>query len=133
MSSPVPRGPKRPSVISPMVLADPQTALPAEANALVTDDDDRRMVLIELLVGAGVDPDDVRDQFLHMFHRVLRDEPPTPTPVGRHYVRCMLTPDEIQRLVRGGAKSPTAKSAQQALQLIRRVWPDLVVEAHLDR
>ncbi|AMT72551.1 S8 family peptidase [Mycobacteroides immunogenum] len=133
MTSPVPRGPKRPSVISPMVLADPQTAPPAEANALVTDDDDRRMVLIELLVGTGIDPKHVRDQFLHMFHRVLRDEPPTPTPVGRHYVRCMLTPDEIQRLVRGGAKSPTAKSAQQALQLIWRVWPDLVVEAHLDR
>lgn len=47
MSDPAPRGPKRPSVISPMVLAPAGTT---EAKALATDaaDHERRLVLIEL-------------------------------------------------------------------------------------
>ena len=48
-------------------------------------------------------------------------------------MRCVLTPGEVQRLVRGGARSSTARSAQRAVQLIYHVWPDLVVDAHFDR
>jgi subtilisin family serine protease len=110
-----------------MVLADPQTAPPAAAQALLTDDDGRRVVLVELRLPAGVDPESVRADFLDLFERVFRGRVPPPIPVGRHYMRCVLTPDEIQRLVHDGG------AGGQALSLICRVWPDLVVEAHLDR
>ncbi|WP_370481624.1 S8 family peptidase [Mycobacterium sp. pUA109] len=53
-------------------------------------------------------------------------------PVGRHYMRCVLAPAEVERLVRGGAR-PTAAAAERAVQLIYHVWPDFVVDAHLDR
>lgn len=55
MSDPAPRGPKRPSVISPMVLAPAGTT---EAKALATDaaDHERRLVLIELRLDGGMDP-----------------------------------------------------------------------------
>jgi len=43
-------------------------------------------------------------------------------------MRCVLTPDEITRLVRGGDDD-----GQRGLGLIYRVWPDLVLRAHLDR
>jgi subtilisin family serine protease len=134
MTVPQSRGP-RPSLISPLVLTNRDAAPPAAVSALLTDDDDRRMVLVELRLPAGTAPDDVRHQFLELFDRTFRtgNVPPQPQPVGRHYMRCVLTPGEVQRLVRGGARSSTARSAQRAVQLIYHVWPDLVVDAHLDR
>ena len=125
----------RPSLISPLVLADRAAAPPAAARALLADEQDRRVMLVELRLQPGAVPDDVRNSFLELFDQVFRtgDVPPRPEPVGRHYMRCVLTPDEVRRLVQGGARSPSARAAQRALQLIFHVWPDLVVDAHLDR
>ncbi|WP_100458988.1 S8 family peptidase [Mycobacteroides abscessus] len=132
MSDPAPRGPKRPSVISPMVLAPAGTT---EAKALATDaaDHERRLVLIELRLDGGMDPNEVRADFLRLFRRALGGVPPAPTPIAGHYVRCSLTADEVKLLVNGGSKSGGTKSAQRALQLIYRVWPDLRVKPHLDK
>jgi subtilisin family serine protease len=58
--------------------------------------------------------------------------PPQPVQVGRHYMRCTLTPDEITRLVRGG-DPVTEAGSQRARGLIYHVWPDLILRAHLDR
>lgn len=102
---------------------------------MVADDEDRRLLLVELRVNAGDDPDSVRERFIELFDRVFRsgDRPPRPVPIGRHYMRCALTPDQVLRLVQGGAKSPDAKAALRAMEIIYHVWPDLVVDAHLDR
>jgi subtilisin family serine protease len=43
-------------------------------------------------------------------------------------MRCILAPDEITRLVQGGDDG-----GQRGLGVIYRVWPDLVLRAHLDR
>jgi subtilisin family serine protease len=49
--------------------------------------------------------------------------------IGSHYVRCWLRPDEVSRLV--GAESTSAR--QEAMDVIFRIWPDLVVTAHIDK
>ena len=133
MTGPQPQGP-RPGLVSPLVLADPATAPPAAVGAMLTDDQDRRVVLIELRLTPGARAADVKEQFDNLFDSVFgtTDAPPPPQPVGRHYLRCKLTPDEIQRLL-GGSASSTAQRAQRARELIYHVWPDLVVDAHLDR
>lgn len=134
MTIPPSPGP-RPSLISPMVLAAAEDAPPAAAAAMVADDEDRRLLLVELRVPAGVDPESVRERFLELFDQVFRTGgvPPRPVPVGRHYMRCALTPDQVRRLVQGGARSPNARAARRALEVIYHVWLDLVVDAHLDR
>jgi subtilisin family serine protease len=122
-----PRGPRRASLISPLVMGD------GVAHVVMTDEQDRRGVLIELRLDPGTRPATVRRGFLRLFADVFStDGPPRPVPVGRHYIRCALTPDEIIRLVRGGDPA-TAARAQRALGLIYHVWPDLILRAHLDR
>jgi subtilisin family serine protease len=131
---PPPQGARRAPVISPLVLADRDTAHPAAAQAVLTDEHDHRVVLVELRLTPGSDPDSVKARFQDLFARVFRvDKVPEPVPVGRHYMRCVLTPDQVERLVRGGSRSATAKSVQQALELIYHIWPDLVVHAHTDQ
>lgn len=139
MTTPQPNGPQpsgpQPSLVSPLVLADPATAPPAVASALLTDDQGRSMVLIELRLAPGARADDVQREFEDLFDSTLgsaEDAPPPPQLVGRHYLRCKLRPDEVQRLV-GADVSPTAPRAKRARELIYHVWPDLVVEPHLDR
>ncbi|MFG1932664.1 S8 family peptidase [Mycobacterium sp. NPDC048908] len=122
----------RAPLVSPVLLAP---TIPAEAQAAVLADGDQRAVLIELRVGPGDDPAEVRDSFLLLFSRVFGKTAMsgrTPVPVGRHYMRCALTPAEIDRLINGGARH-SAALADRAITLIFRMWPDLVVEAHLDR
>ena len=100
---------------------------------MFTDDQDRRGVLIELRLDRGARPATVRRGFLRLFSDVFGTTgPPQPVQVGRHYMRCMLTPDEITRLVRGGDPLTEAGS-QRARGLIYHVWPDLILRAHLDR
>lgn len=122
-----PRGPRRASIISPLVMGD------AAVHVVSTDEQDRRGVLIELRLDAGARPATVRRGFLRLFADVFgTGGPPQPVSVGRHYMRCALTPNEITRLVRGGDPA-TAAGAQRALELIYHVWPDLILRAHLDR
>lgn len=125
-------GPRTAPIISPSVLNGPDQPA-AATEAVITDDDNRRMVLVELRLRPGTVATRAREQFIELFNRVFRGvDVPRPDPVGGHYMRCILDPDEIRQLARGGRK-PTATSAQRAAELIYRVWPDLVVEAHLDR
>ena len=127
MTAVPPRGPRRPSIISPLVMGEGVT------HVVHTDDQDRRGVLIELRLDPGARPASVRRGFLRLFNDVFGTAgPPRPVPVARHYMRCVLAPDEITRLVRGGDPA-TAAGAQRALGLIYHVWPDLILRAHLDR
>jgi subtilisin family serine protease len=129
---PPPTGPTRPPIVSPVLLA-PQ--IPPEARQGVLTDGDQRAVLIELRLSPGADPIALRDDFLQLFERSftrtsMRGR--SPVPVGRHYMRCVLSPTEIDQLMNGGPRH-SAALADRALDLSYRVWPDLVVEAHLDR
>ncbi len=127
MTAVPPRGPRRPSIISPLVMGE------GVAHIVHTDDQDRRGVLIELRLDPGARPASVRRGFLRLFNDVFGTAgPPRPVPVARHYMRCMLAPDEITRLVRGGDPA-SAAGAQRALGLIFHVWPDLILRAHIDR
>ncbi|CPX27961.1 Serine peptidase [Mycobacteroides abscessus] len=112
MSDPAPRGPKRPSVISPMVLAPAGTT---EAKALATDaaDHERRLVLIELRLDGGMDPNEVRADFLRLFRRALGGVPPAPTPIAGHYVRCSLTAERSSCLSTAG-RNPAGPKARNA-------------------
>ena len=102
-------------------------------HVVFTDEQDRRGMLIELRLDRGARPATIRRGFLRLFTDVFGTAgPPQPVQVGRHYMRCMLTPDEITRLVRGGDPMTEAGS-QRARGLIYHVWPDLIVHAHLDR
>lgn len=130
---PPPRGSRRTSIISPLVMGDTSNAPPSAAQMVLKDDQDRRVVLVELRLERGANPAMVRRGFLRLFRDVFGTAgPPPPVPVARHYMRCVLDPDEISRLVRGG-DAATEATTQRALGLIYRVWPDLVLRAHLDR
>ena len=70
---------------------------------MLVDAQDRRVVLIELRLDRGASPDAVRRRFRRLFRDVFGTSgPPQPVPIARHYMRCVLAPDEITRLVRGG-------------------------------
>jgi subtilisin family serine protease len=102
-------------------------------HVVFTDDQDRRGALIELRLDRGARPATVRRSFLRLFADVFGTAgPPQPVQVGRHYMRCMLTPDETTRLVSGG-DPVTEAGSQRARGLIYHVWPDLMLRAHLDR
>ena len=127
MTAVPPRGPRRAPIISPLVMGD------AAAQVVFTDEQDRRGVLIELRLDPGARPATVRQGFLRLFTDVFGTTgPPRPVQVGRHYMRCMLTPDEMTRLVHGG-DPVTEAGSQRARGLIYYVWPDLILSAHLDR
>jgi subtilisin family serine protease len=110
-------------------MGDTENAPPGAERMVLVDAQDRRVVLIELRLDPGARPETVRGRFRRLFRDVFGTSgPPQPVPVARHYMRCVLTPDEITRLVRGGDVP-----GQRGLGLIYRVWPDLVLRAHLDR
>jgi len=114
---PPPHGPRRTSVVSPLVMGDTQTAPRGAERMVLVDAQDRRVVLIELRLDRGASPPTVRRRFNRLFKDVFGSTgPPPPVPVARHYVRCVLTPDEITELVRGGDAD-----GQRGLGLIYRV------------
>ena len=127
MTAVPPPGPGRRSLVSPIVMG-------ATVEHIVhTDPQDRRAVLIELRLDAGTRPATVRRGFLALFTEVFGAAgPPGPVPIARRYMRCMLTPDEITQLLRGGDPG-TQAGAQRARGLIFHVWPDLILRAHIDR
>lgn len=121
-------------MVSQLLLA-PRDEVPPEADRAVRSvEQGRRVVLVELRLPPGADTRAVRDQFNDLFTHVFRarNRPPQPVPVGRHYMRCALTPAEVERLVQGGTR-PSKAATERALDLIYHVWPDFVVNAHLDR
>ncbi|OHV03044.1 S8 family peptidase [Mycobacterium talmoniae] len=121
-------------MVSRLLLAPANKVPPAAHRAMRSVEQGRRVVLVELRLPPGADPAAVREQFHDLFTRVFRgrNRPPSPVPIGRHYMRCVLATNEVERLVQGGAR-PSAAATQRALALIYHVWPDFVVDAHLDR
>jgi subtilisin family serine protease len=117
-----------------VLLAPPEDISPAARDAVLTNAAGGRVMLVELRVNPGTTVDSARTQFRRLFHSVFGDvdDDLAPVPVGRHYMRCVLDPDQVASLMLGGGRSGSAKEAK-ALGLIYRIWPDLVVRAHLDR
>ena len=93
----------------------------------------REAVLVELNLPAGTIAEDMRDQFRGVFHAAFADEseqPPEPLPISSHYMRCLLTPDEVTKLAAQDAGTPANPAPAPT---IYRIWPDFVVHAHIDR
>lgn len=126
--------PRRTSLVSPVLLA-PAEDMPAPAkDAVLVNDDGARVMLVELRIDPGGTVESVRDRFRRLFHSVFGavSGDLEPVPVGRHYMRCVLSPEEVSRLMLGGGKPGSAKEVK-ARTLVYRIWPDLVVKAHVDR
>lgn len=126
--------PRRTSLVSPVLLAPAEDISPAAKNAVLTNDAGGRVMLVELRVSPGTTAESARNEFREMFDSIFGHvtKDLEPVPVGRHYVRCVLDPAQVSRLMLGGGSSGSKKEAH-ALGLIYRIWPDLVVRAHLDR
>lgn len=123
----------RRQVVSPILLQPIAELSEGEKDTILRNDEDgRALVLIELRVPAGTNPQTVRRRFVRYFDAILSDHDEKPVPVGRHYMRCALTPDEVRLLVNGGSP-PDTETMRRAMELIYHVWPDFVVEAQLDR
>ena len=134
VSPPPPSQPgPRPSIVSPLVLAPTEEIHPAAARAILTDDQGRRLLLVELRETPGTLSETVHQRFMELFHDLFGSHNvPEPERVGLYYMRCVLNPDEVRRLL-GGPDSIGGKPAERAAAVISHVWPDLVMEAHLDR
>jgi subtilisin family serine protease len=101
---------------------------------LVYSIEDRQAVLVELNLPGGEIADGVRERFRSVFHAAFEHEseqPPGPLQISSHYMRCLLTQDEITKLASQdvaaiGGPAPTDHT-------IYRIWPDFRVHAHIDR
>jgi subtilisin family serine protease len=130
-----PAGTNRPPVQRPVVspLLSPGVDQ-ATRDRLVYSVNGRQSVLVELDLSAGAGSDDIREQFRTVFHAAFEQEPeqpPEPLPISAHYMRCLLTQDEIG-LLAGQDKALRAGSAPPG-RTIYRIWPDYRVRAHIDR
>jgi subtilisin family serine protease len=99
------------------------------AKKLVYSVDGRQAVLVELNLSPGAIAEQMRAQFGSVFHAAFDQEseqPPEPLPVSSHYMRCLLTQDEITKLAGQDA-------AEAGGRTIYRIWPDFRVHAHIDR
>ncbi|MFJ9516745.1 S8 family serine peptidase [Kitasatospora sp. NPDC101801] len=85
--------------------------------------ENRSPVLVELDLTRDAETGSTRTAFLNLFRTVF-PQLPKPRPVAASYLRCLLSPTEIQHLLeRDRAGRPT----------VFRVWPDYTLEAHIDR
>jgi subtilisin family serine protease len=94
----------------------------------------RQSVLVELNLPAGAIADDVRGQFRGIFRAAFEHEseqPPEPLQISSHYMRCLLTPDEVFLLATQDAGALFGSGL--ADPTIYRIWPDFVVHAHIDQ
>jgi subtilisin family serine protease len=85
---------------------------------------------VELKLAVGVSAEDLRTQFRNVFEAAFEhgsDPPPEPLPISGHYMRCLLTQEEITAL----AEQDTSASPPD--RTIFRIWPDYRVQAHIDR
>jgi subtilisin family serine protease len=106
----------------------------AEQKRLVYSIEGRQAVLVELNLSAGAIADDMREQFRTVFHAAFEHEseqPPEPLQISTHYMRCLLTPDEISKLAQQDAAAPGGSAPPG--RTIYRIWPDFRVHAHIDR
>ena len=81
----------------------------AAQRKLVYSIEGRQAVLVELNLPAGAIAEDMREQFRSVFHAAFEHEseqPPEPLPISSHYMRCLLTPDEVTKLARAGRRCP---------------------------
>ncbi len=106
----------------------------AAQQKLVYSIEGRQAVLVELNLPAGAIAEDMREQFRGVFHAAFEHQsgqPPEPLPISSHYMRCLLTPDEVTTLAHqdAGALGGPAPAGRT----IYRIWPDFVVHAHIDR
>jgi subtilisin family serine protease len=106
----------------------------AEQKRLVYSIEGRQAVLVELNMSAGAIADDMREQFRTVFHAAFEHEseqPPEPVQISTHYMRCLLTQDEISKLAQQDAAAPGGSAPPG--RTIYRIWPDFRVHAHIDR
>ena len=61
----------------------------------------RQAVLVELNLSTGASADEIRGHFIDVFRAAFEresEQPPEPRPISSHYMRCLLTQDEITML-----------------------------------
>ena len=118
-------------VVSPLLTSAPGVD-DATRDRLVFNIGDRYAVLVELNLAPGVSADQIRGQFLDVFHAAFASEsepPPEPRPISVHYLQCLLTQNEIRAL----AEQDEEPRAGSSARTIYRIWPDYRVRAHIDR
>ena len=130
-------GPGRPSiprsVVSRLLTGGPGVDQETRDRLLYTIDG-RHAVLVELNLLPGAIAEDVREQFTGVFQSAFEgapEPPPEPRPISVHYMRCLLTQDEIGALARQDAGRAFGPSPPG--RTIYRIWPDYRVRAHIDR
>ncbi|WP_457028465.1 S8 family peptidase [Kitasatospora sp. P5_F3] len=107
--------------VSPML----QVGLPPERRSEVVPvlAENRSPVLVELNLTRDAETEQTRADFLQLF-RATFPRLPEPVPVAASYVRCVLSPPEIQRLL---------ELDRDGTPTVFRVWPDYTLDAHIDR
>jgi len=121
------------SVVSRLLTGDPGVDTQARQRLLVTIAG-RQAVLVELSLPPGAIADEVRGQFGDVFQAAFggqSSQPPTPVPISGHYLRCLLTQQEITALAQQDAGRAAAQPPLP--RTIYRIWPDYRVRAHIDR
>jgi subtilisin family serine protease len=106
----------------------------AAQRKLVYSIEGRQAVLVELNLSAGAIADDMREQFKSVFHAAFEHEseqPPEPLQISGHYMRCLLTQDEVIKLAEQDVTARRGSSPPG--RTIYRIWPDYRVHAHIDR
>lgn len=98
-----------------------------EQRAVVAHGEDRRSILIELNLSAGAEPDRILQQFLEAYTARLPEARP-PEPLSASYVRAVVDREQLRRLV----DLTRVAEPLPPLPTVRRIWPDYVVEAHID-
>jgi len=94
----------------------------------------RHAVLVELNLSGGANASDIRGRFADVFHAAFAhasEQPPEPRSISAHYMRCLLTEEEIGALADQDAAPPAGASGSD--RTIYRIWPDYIVQAHIDR
>src|SRR5215467_13706151 len=124
------RNPLQRTVVSPLLAPG---ADEAAQRKLVYTIEGRKAVLVELNLPAGALAEDIREQFMGVFHAAFEHEneqPPEPLQISSQYMRCLLTPKEVTKLAAQDAGPPDDPAP---VRTIYRIWPDFVVHAHIDR
>jgi subtilisin family serine protease len=119
--------PHRRFAVSPALR--PDTSGTERREVVQVGDDGRSPVLVELDLTADVKTGDTRERFKELFAAKLQessDRHPL-VDIADTYVRCFVTPEEAQQLLRADRETTTSRPT------IFRLWPDYRVEAHIDR